>query len=100
MSEREVSEWLGKWEPPLFGKHERVDLVPAAFARGYRFKQFERKEEPEMVGKSRYCYSPAVICRISRRLTLADRWRRWRKRREEPDVYRVTGYNQPIWIRH
>ena len=53
-----------------------------------------------MIGKCRYCYSPAVIGKISHRLTLADRWRRWRNRRKEPDVYMVTGFNQPVWVRH
>lgn len=32
-----VNEWLGKWEPDFKGKHERVYLVPAIYARGYQW---------------------------------------------------------------
>ena len=53
-----------------------------------------------MVGKSRYCYNTAVFKKIGRRLTLADRFRRWRNRREEPDQYGFAGFNPPVWIRH
>ena len=53
-----------------------------------------------MVGKSRYCYSPAVIGNISHRLTIADRWRRWRNRRNNPDLMVVTGFFPPVYPRH
>lgn len=52
-----------------------------------------------MIGKCRYCYSPAVIGRIGRRLTIADRFRRWRYRRENPDLMIVTGYFPPVYPR-
>ena len=51
--------------------------------------------------KSRYCYCPMTSKRIGRRVTLADRFRRWKKewenRRNAPDVFMVTGYNAPVY---
>ena len=51
--------------------------------------------------KSRYCFNPSITQKIGRRLTLAERWRRWRINRDErlnsPDVYTVTGYHQAIY---
>jgi hypothetical protein len=51
--------------------------------------------------KSRYCYNPMTSKRIGQRLTIADRFRRWKREREErrnwPDVFMVTGYNPPIY---
>ena len=52
-----------------------------------------------MVGKCRYCYSPAVTGKISHRLTIADRYRRWKRKKQRIDVYMVTGYFQPVWVR-
>ena len=54
-----------------------------------------------MVGKSRYCYSPAVFKKIGYRLTLSDRFNRWRHRNDgRTDVGLVTGYFPAVWIRH
>lgn len=53
-----------------------------------------------MVGKCRYCYSPAVIGKIGQRLTIMDRIRRWRNRRENPDLMVVTGFFPPVYPRH
>ena len=49
--------------------------------------------------KSRYCYCPMTAKRIGRRVTLADRIRKWRRQRMmcRPDLYMVTGYNTPIF---
>ena len=51
--------------------------------------------------KSRYCYSPMAGKKIGRRVTMMDRFRRWKNEREnrknDPDVYRVTGFFQPIY---
>ena len=50
---------------------------------------------------SRYCYCPEVYKRIGKRMSLADRFRRWKKQREDrrnaPDLFMVTGYNAPIY---
>ena len=51
--------------------------------------------------KSRYCYSPMAGKKIGRRVSMMDRFRRWKNEREnrkdEPDVYRVTGFFQPSY---
>ena len=47
--------------------------------------------------KSRYCYCPMTAKRIGRRVTLLDRIRRWRVRRENPDMFMVTGFNAPVF---
>ena len=51
--------------------------------------------------KSRYCYCPMTAKRIGRRAGLLYRFRRWkaerRKWRDRPDVFRVTGFNPPIY---
>ena len=47
--------------------------------------------------KSRYCYCPMTAKRIGRRVTLADRFRKWRKQREQPDLFMVTGFNAPVF---
>ena len=52
-----------------------------------------------MVGKCRYWSAPAVYKKLGRRLTLADRFRRWRNRKEEPDIPMVTGFFPAVWIR-
>ena len=52
-----------------------------------------------MVGKCRYWAAPEVYRKIGRRLTLADRFRKWKRRRAEPDLYPVTGYFPPVWKR-
>lgn len=50
--------------------------------------------------KSRYCYNPSITRQIGHRLTIAERFRRWKFLREErknaPDVYTVTGFRQAI----
>lgn len=50
---------------------------------------------------SRYCYCPMTAKRIGRRMTLMDRFRRWKKNREnlrnEPDLYMVTGFYRPVY---
>ena len=44
----------------------------------------------------RYVFTPAVVGKIGRRVTLADRFRAWKIHREErrnrPDIFTVTGY--------
>ena len=49
--------------------------------------------------KSRYCYNPMTSKRIGRRVTIMDRIRRRRaeRRRAEPDLFLVTGFNRPIY---
>ena len=47
--------------------------------------------------KSRYCYCPMTAKRIGRRVTLAERFRLWMRRREKPDLYMVTGFNAPVF---
>lgn len=51
---------------------------------------------------SRYIYCPMTAKHIGMKLTLRDRIGRWwnKRHKTEPDVYMVTGYYQPIWIRH
>ena len=48
---------------------------------------------------SRYVYCPMTAKRLGRRVTLADRFRRWlaNKRREEPDLFLIGNYNAPIY---
>lgn len=46
---------------------------------------------------SRYCYCPMTAKKIGRRVTLADRFRKWRRRPEKPDLYMVTGFNAPVY---
>ena len=51
--------------------------------------------------KSRYCYNPSINQKIGRRLTIAERFHRWKVLREErknvPDVFTVTGFRHPIY---
>ena len=47
--------------------------------------------------KSRYCYCPMTAKKIGRRVTLLDRIRRRRYRRENPDLFMVTGFNAPVY---
>ena len=47
--------------------------------------------------KSRYCYNPMTAKRIGRRVTLIDRLRKRLMRRENPDLFRVTGFNAPVY---
>ena len=51
--------------------------------------------------KSRYCFNPSVSRQIGHRLTVAERFRRWRYLRElhrnAPDLFLVTGFCQPIY---
>lgn len=47
--------------------------------------------------KSRYCYCPMTAKRIGRRVTLFDRIRRRKARRENPDLFMVTGYYPPVY---
>ena len=49
--------------------------------------------------KSRYCYCPMTAKRIGRRITLLERIRRRLRKVEKPDLYRVTGYCEPIYPR-
>ena len=46
--------------------------------------------------KSRYCYNPMTPKRIGRRVTLADRLRKWLRKSEQPDVFEIIGYCAPI----
>lgn len=50
---------------------------------------------------SRYIYCPMTAKDISMKLTLRDRIGRWfnRKNRNEPDIYMVTGFFPPVWVR-
>ena len=50
-----------------------------------------------MIGKCRYWAAPEVYKKLGRRVTLADRFRRWRNRRDVPDVYPVTGFFPARW---
>lgn len=48
--------------------------------------------------KSRYCYCPMTARKIGRRMTIIDRIRRNRAmKRNAADVYRVTGFNAPVY---
>ena len=47
--------------------------------------------------KSRYCYCPMTAKKIGRRVTLLDRIRKRRYRRENPDLFTVTGYYAPVY---
>lgn len=48
---------------------------------------------------SRYCYCPMTSKKLGRRVTLADRFRRWKAQRRmpKPDVFPVTGFNAPVY---
>ena len=46
---------------------------------------------------SRYVKCPAVYKRIGFRRSLMDRIRRRIRRREEPDLFPICGYNAPIY---
>ena len=50
---------------------------------------------------SRYVFCPMTAARIGRRMTIADRFRRWQRiraeRREAPDLYPVGNYYAPIY---
>ena len=50
---------------------------------------------------SRYCYCPMTSKKLYQRVTIMDRFRRWKKKREDrrnaPDLFMVTGYNAPIY---
>lgn len=50
---------------------------------------------------SRYCYCPATAKRIGRRMTLADRFRRWqrirRDRRKQPELFQFGNYYAPVY---
>ena len=46
---------------------------------------------------SRYVYCPMVTKKIGRRVTLMDRIRKRRIRREQPDLFMVTGYYAPVY---
>lgn len=49
----------------------------------------------------RYCYCPMTAKRIGRRMTIADRFRSWQRKRrmarEEPDLFMVTGFYPPVF---
>ena len=51
--------------------------------------------------KSRYIFCPMTSKKIGMRITLADRFRRWKKERENrknyPDVFMVTGFFPPVY---
>lgn len=47
--------------------------------------------------KSRYCYCPMTAKKIGRRVTLMDRIRKHRIRKEQPDLFMVTGYHAPVY---
>ena len=47
--------------------------------------------------KSRYCYNPMTPRRIGRRVTLADKFRRWLRKKEQPDVFEIIGYCAPVY---
>lgn len=49
--------------------------------------------------KSRYCFSTWNCGRVGRKTTILDRIRRARaiKRHENPDLFRVVGYCQPVY---
>lgn len=47
---------------------------------------------------SRYCYCPCTAKKIGRRVTLRTRLKRYfKRRREEPDIFPVVGYFQPVY---
>lgn len=45
----------------------------------------------------RYVYCPMTAKRIGRRVTILDRIRRRFRKRVTPDLFRVTGYEQPVY---
>ena len=48
--------------------------------------------------KSRYCYCPMTAKRIGRRMTPADRLRRWLTvRRDRSEGYPFGDYNSPVY---
>lgn len=47
--------------------------------------------------KSRYCYCPMTAKKIGRRMTIMERIRRNRRRKIQPDLYRVTGFEAPVY---
>ena len=47
--------------------------------------------------KCRYCYNPMTAKRIGRRVTLMSRIRKWLYKPANPDLYRVTGFEAPIY---
>lgn len=47
--------------------------------------------------KSRYCYCPMTAKRIGRRVTLLDRIRLRRRRKNVPDLFPIVGYNAPVY---
>lgn len=54
-----------------------------------------------MATTGRYFYTPARQKRIGRRVTVFERirrrYRRWKNREFEPDLYIVTGYFPPVY---
>jgi hypothetical protein len=46
---------------------------------------------------SRYCYCPQVYRKLCRRITLVERIKRRFRRIEEPDMFPICGYNQPVF---
>lgn len=48
--------------------------------------------------KSRYCYCPMTAKRIGRRVTLIEQIRRrYRQRRNKPDLYMICNCDQPVY---
>lgn len=45
----------------------------------------------------RWVYCPAVYGKISRRVTVAERFRRWLNRKPQPDVFMTVGYFPPYY---
>lgn len=49
----------------------------------------------------RYVYCPMTAKRIGRRMTIADRFRSWQRKRQirkaEPDMFMVTGFYPPVY---
>lgn len=54
-----------------------------------------------MAETGRYIYCPMTAKRIGKRMTIADRIRRWqrirRERKHEPDLFLATGYARPVY---
>lgn len=47
--------------------------------------------------KSRYCYCPMTAKRIGHRKTLLECIRLRKRRKKQPDLFPIVGYNAPVY---
>ena len=70
-------------------------------AAGKRDTGHDKKGGESMAATGRYIYCPMTAARIGRRMTIADRFRRWqrirRDRKQEPDLFMISGYARPVY---